>query len=156
MSITAQSPTQRASFGGGGRFSFRSLWGRFASDTLAWKRIGWLILKLGHVTCMLPKDEKAERLRFQVDFYVGEGLLGMLDWLDKGVTLENFLVLLGLGHSSWLCLWPLFNSILMGRGGWSFEKWTGWEEQNPGKRSEEMEHEREDMKSHPICLSRLQ
>ena len=51
-------------------------------DTLAWERIGWLILKLGHLTCMLPKDEKAKPLWCQVGFYIA--VVSVLGWLDKG------------------------------------------------------------------------
>ena len=39
---------------------------------------------------MLPKDEKAKHLRFQVDFFcIGEGFLGVLGWLDQGCDLEK-------------------------------------------------------------------
>ena len=56
-------------------------------DALAWERIGWLILKLGHLTCMLPKDEKAKPLWCQVGFYIA--VVSVLGWLDKGCDLER-------------------------------------------------------------------
>lgn len=58
-------------------------------DTLAWGRIGWLILKLGHLTCMLPKDEKAKPLWCQVGFYIAEEFLSLLGWLDRGCDRER-------------------------------------------------------------------
>lgn len=58
-------------------------------DTLTWGRIGWLILKLGCLTCLLPEDEKAKHVLFHIGFYVGEELPGVLGWLGKGRDLEN-------------------------------------------------------------------
>lgn len=58
-------------------------------DTLAWERIGWLILKLACLTCLLPENEKAKHLLFHIGFYVGEELRGVLGWLGKGRDLEK-------------------------------------------------------------------
>lgn len=45
-------PDKEPPLGDGRLCSFRSHFeGRFLFDTLAWGRIGWLILKLGHLTC---------------------------------------------------------------------------------------------------------
>lgn len=74
MSVTAQDPGTKSLLWGWGTCGFRSLWSRSLHDTLAWERIGGLILTLGSLTCLLPKDEKAKHLLFHGAFYVGEEL----------------------------------------------------------------------------------
>lgn len=86
---------------------------------------------------MLPKDEKAEHLRFQVGFFCrGEGFLGVWGWLDHGCDLERlpdltWHLFLGtvLGSVSGHCL---IACLSWGVAGGGFERWKGWEENRQG------------------------
>lgn len=137
MSVTAQGPGTKSLLWGWSTCGFRSLWSRFLHDTIAWERIGWLILTLGCLTCLLPKDEKAKHSLFHISFYVGEELPGVLGSFGKGRDLEK------LPGSTWhLCsllrLWPPFSSLrvctswgLVGGGG--CERWKEWRKRGGGK-----------------------
>ena len=129
MSVTVQGPETKSLLWGMEDYVALDLFGgRFLYDTLAWERIGWLILKLGHLTCMIPKDEKAKPLWCQVGLvYIAKEFLSVLGWLDKGCDLERlpglaWHLVLGtvLGSASGHC----FNSLrVLGQA--SMEAWRG-------------------------------